>query len=153
MNPDKKVLVTGGRGFIGVNLVRAISPAKTTAVLDNLKRASPTGWDEALSTLCEGDILNPEFVTGCCGGTSQVVHLAAYGSVVESIADPERNFEVNVQGTLNMLRAAVDAGVRRFIFASTGGALIGDATPAGHRTCIINCSDYSVVDVYERSWS
>ena len=60
---------------------------------------------------------------------AQVVHLAAYGSVVESIADPERNFEVNVQGTLNVLRAAVGAGVRRFIFASTGGALIGDATP------------------------
>ena len=45
------------------------------------------------------------------------------------ITDPERNFEVNVQGTLNVLRAAVGAGVRRFIFASTGGALIGDATP------------------------
>lgn len=129
MNPDKKVLVTGGRGFIGVNLTRAISPSKTTEVLDNLKRASPTGWDEALSTLREGDILNPEFVTSCCGGMSHVVHLAAYGSVVESIADPERNFEVNVQGTLNVLRAAVGAGVRRFIFASTGGALIGDATP------------------------
>jgi UDP-glucose 4-epimerase len=129
MNPDKKVLVTGGRGFIGVNLARAISPSKTTEVLDNLKRASPTGWDQELSTLREGDILNPEFVASCCGGMSQVVHLAAYGSVVESIADPERNFEVNVQGTLNVLRAAVGAGVRRFIFASTGGALIGDATP------------------------
>jgi UDP-glucose 4-epimerase len=129
MNRDKKVLVTGGRGFIGVNLARAILPSKTTEVLDNLKRASPTGWDEALGTLREGDILSPEFVTSCCGGMSQVVHLAAYGSVVESIADPERNFEVNVQGTLNVLRAAVGAGVRRFIFASTGGALIGDATP------------------------
>ena len=129
MNRDKKVLVTGGRGFIGVNLVRAISPSTTTEVLDNLKRDSPTGWDEALSTLREGDILNPEFVTSCCGGMSHVVHLAAYGSVVESITDPERNFEVNVQGTLNVLRAAVSAGVRRFIFASTGGALIGDATP------------------------
>ena len=129
MNRDKKVLVTGGRGFIGVNLVRAISPSTTTEVLDNLKRDSPTGWDEALSTLREGDILNPEFVTSCCGGMSHVVHLAAYGSVVESITDPERNFEVNAQGTLNVLRAAVGAGVRRFIFASTGGALIGDATP------------------------
>ena len=129
MNRDKKVLVTGGRGFIGVNLVRAISPSTTTEVLDNLKRDSPTGWDEALSTLREGDILNPEFVTSCCGGMSHVVHLAAYGSVVESITDPERNFEVNAQGTLNVLRAAVSAGVRRFIFASTGGALIGDATP------------------------
>ena len=129
MNAGKKVLVTGGRGFIGVNLARAISPSKTTEVLDNLKRASPTGWDQELSTLREGDILNPEFVASCCGGMSQVVHLAAYGSVVESIADPERNFEVNVQGTLNVLRAAVGAGVRRFIFASTGGALIGDATP------------------------
>ncbi len=62
-------------------------------------------------------------------GISEVVHLAAYGSVVELIAAPEQNFLVNVQGTLNVLRTAQGAKVKRLVFASTGGALIGDAAP------------------------
>lgn len=58
-----------------------------------------------------------------------VVHLAALGSVVESMADPTRNFHANVEGTLTALEAARHCRVRRFILASTGGALIGDAEP------------------------
>jgi UDP-glucose 4-epimerase len=58
-----------------------------------------------------------------------IIHLAAAGNVPDSIADPVANFEVNALGTLNVLRAAVEAKVRRLVFASTGGALIGAAEP------------------------
>ena len=128
-NKNKKTLITGGRGFVGVNLVRSLSPICNVQVLDNLHRSSPTGWLDGVANFSQADILKPGTLTQPFSGISDVVHLAAYGSVVESIADPDSNFAVNVQGTLNVLRAAVDAGVRRMVFASTGGALIGDATP------------------------
>lgn len=129
MNQQDKILITGGRGFVGVNLVEAMSPSREVRVLDNLQRASPTGWLEGAADFRKADILEPVALTTAFSKVVNVVHLASYGSVVESVADPTSNLVVNVQGTLNVLRAAVDAGVRRLVFASTGGALIGDATP------------------------
>jgi UDP-glucose 4-epimerase len=76
-----------------------------------------------------GDILDVQQIAASMKGISHVVHLAAYGSVMESISDPGTNFEYNGRGTFNVLKAAVDAGVKRLVFASTGGALIGDAVP------------------------
>jgi UDP-glucose 4-epimerase len=58
-----------------------------------------------------------------------VVHLAAFGSVAESVDDPSENFDVNVRGTLFLLRACVDAGVGKLVFASTGGAIMGNTPP------------------------
>ena len=62
-------------------------------------------------------------------GVDAVVHLAAFGSVVESVQDPIPNFDVNVRGTLVVLRAAATAGVGKVVFASTGGAIMGNAKP------------------------
>jgi UDP-glucose 4-epimerase len=67
-------------------------------------------------------------------GCAAVVHLAAVGSVTGSVDDPAANFEANVVGTFLVLDAARRAGVARVVQASTGGALIGNATPAGRRT-------------------
>ena len=122
-------MITGGRGFIGVNLVDQLSPVGLVEILDNQKRCSPTGWQAQSVRLHQTDILQLGLAAKPFQGIGQIVHLAAYGSVVESIADPMANFAVNVQGTLNVLRAAVDGGVGRLVFASTGGALIGDAAP------------------------
>jgi UDP-glucose 4-epimerase len=129
MTASGKVLITGGRGFVGVNLVRSLAKKRDVRVLDNLSRFSPTGWSGTEAEMFEGDILDRSRLAAAMDGVSHVVHLAAYGSVVESVGDPERNFEINARGTLNVLKAAVDAGVQRLVFASTGGALIGDATP------------------------
>lgn len=129
MNQSSKTLITGGRGFVGVNLVQSLSPTRYVQVLDSLHRSSPTGWLDGTASFFQADILEPATLTQAFDGVSDVVHLAAYGSVVESIADPDSNFAVNVRGTLNILRKAVDVGVRRLIFASTGGALIGDTIP------------------------
>lgn len=122
-----KTLITGGRGFIGVNLVQALKTQMNIRVLDNLKRSSPTGWSFDDVEFVRGDILDPSTLKHAFLGVKKVVHLAAYGSVVESIANPIDNFLINAQGTLNVLQASVSAGVEKIIFASTGGALIGDA--------------------------
>ena len=129
MRANKRTLITGGRGFIGVNLFQKLRLDRDVRVLDNLQRSSPTGWVGEASDLCSGDILDASSLIEPFNGISDVVHLAAYGSVVESILDPAANFNVNAQGTLNALNAAVSSEAERFIFASTGGALIGNAQP------------------------
>jgi UDP-glucose 4-epimerase len=68
-------------------------------------------------------------VTRALDGIDSVVHLAAYGSVVESVEDPFENFDVNVRGTLALLHACAADGVGKFVFASTGGALMGNTPP------------------------
>jgi UDP-glucose 4-epimerase len=129
MEGGGKILVTGGRGFIGTNLVGLLSATRPVRVLDSLERCSPTGWNDLSCDFVEENILNPAAIPAALGEIDALVHLAAFGSVVESVNDPAMNFRVNVQGTFNVLNAAADAGVRRLVFASTGGALIGDATP------------------------
>lgn len=126
-----RVLVTGGCGFIGANLLPLLAEhADGLRVLDDLSR----GRAELLppdvgAELVVGDVRDPEAVEGALRGIDVVVHLAAAGSVADSVADPASNFEVNVRGTFTMLERAVAAGVGKFVFASTGGALIGDASP------------------------
>ena len=129
MQEQRKTVITGGRGFIGVNLSRHLSGCREVRVFDNLERSSPTGWVESAAETVEGDVLQEEGLKSAMQGVSQVVHLAAYGSVMESLGDPSTNFDANVRGTFNVLKAAVAAGVKRLVFASTGGALIGDAVP------------------------
>ena len=104
MNNRAKTLITGGRGFIGVNLFQKLSETRDVRVLDNLQRSSPTGWTGDESDIFMGDILDPSSLKAPFGDISDVVHLAAYGSVVESISDPMANFTVNAQGTLNVLK-------------------------------------------------
>jgi UDP-glucose 4-epimerase len=124
------LLVTGGCGFIGANLLRALDPAHDVRVLDNLAR----GQRELLPgdreiELVVGDIRDGEAVRRALTGVDVVVHLAAFGSVAESVSDPVENFDINVRGTFEVLRQAAAAEAGKFIFASTGGALMGDATP------------------------
>ncbi len=129
MNTQMKTLITGGRGFIGVNLTQLLAQSRELRILDNLERCSTTGWNDGIVDFSQKDIVDSNSLKPSFDQVDHVVHLAAYGSVIESIRDPDSNFAVNVQGTLNVLQASVDAGVRRLVFASTGGALIGDATP------------------------
>jgi UDP-glucose 4-epimerase len=128
---ESGISVSGGLGFVGVNLVKLLGEHNSNLrVLDNLSRSSPTGRDSGSSVkIYRCDVLDRTCLSSGLLDADKVVHLAAYGSVIESISDPAANFSVNVQGTLNVLQASVEAGVRKFIFASTGGALIGDAIP------------------------
>lgn len=129
----KTYLVTGGCGFIGVNLIpRLIEQGARVRVLDNLslgrrENVEPLGVD-----LYVGDIRDPAAVAKACKGIDAVVHLAAHTRVVESLSDPQLNFEVNAAGTLNVLQACRNAGIPKMIFASTGGAILGEQEPPVH---------------------
>lgn len=119
-----KVLVTGGAGFIGSNLCEKLLELEAQVIcLDNFA----TGKKENLSaiknhpnfTLIEGDIRNLESCREACTGVKFVLHEAALGSVPRSLKDPITSNDVNVSGFLNMLVAARDAGVERFIYAAS----------------------------------
>ncbi|MFL6140211.1 MAG: NAD-dependent epimerase/dehydratase family protein [Frankiaceae bacterium] len=127
---DRPVLVTGGAGFVGANLVRHLGRSgRSVRVLDSLVNGRTDYLDGTGAELVEGDILDGDAVAAAMTGVRDVVHLAAAGSVVESVSDPWGNFESNVRGTLSVLDAARRTGVERLVFSSTGGALIGDAAP------------------------
>lgn len=127
---QRRVLVTGGCGFIGANLVPMLmGHADKIKVLDNFSKGNVKNLKGLDVEIIEGDVRDPLIVKGVVLGMDTVIHLAAFGSVVESVKEPFENFDVNVRGTLTLLQACVKAGVSKFLFASTGGALIGDATP------------------------
>jgi UDP-glucose 4-epimerase len=115
-----KVLVTGGAGFIGSNLVRALQGrGDDVRVLDNFStgfRANLEGLD---LEIVEGELRSYERVHNAVRGTEVVYHLGALGSVPRSVQDPLTSNAVNVEGTLNVLLAARDEGVRRVVFASS----------------------------------
>jgi UDP-glucose 4-epimerase len=122
-----RVLVTGGAGFIGSHLTDALVAAgHAVTVVDDLsagrREQVPPG-----ATLVAMDILDPALGALLAETAPEAVfHLAAHASVSESVREPEHDARVNVLGTLNLLRACADAGVRRFVFSSTGGALYGE---------------------------
>ena len=129
--PPNAILLTGGCGFVGANLAPMLRQlGYKVAILDNLSRGRVEFLDDpAAYEFFQADIRDEEAVLAACTGRDEVIHLAAYGSVVESVASPAENFQINVEGTFKAPNAARRAGVKRIVFASTGGALIGNATP------------------------
>ena len=130
MDETRRVLVTGGAGFVGATLVRRLAASgHAVRVFDNYSTGDPSHLAGVDAELVEGDIRDVSALDAALAGIEAVVHLAAAGSVVMSVEDPVPNFDVNVLGTFRVLDAARRAGVERTVQASTGGALIGDATP------------------------
>ncbi len=126
----RRILVTGGAGFVGATLVRRLVAAgHRVRVLDNYSTGDISHLAGVDAEPVDGDIRDAAVLDAAIAGMDDVVHLAAAGSVVMSIADPAANFDANVLGTFLVLDAARRAGVERTVQASTGGALIGDATP------------------------
>ncbi|MFT7073669.1 MAG: UDP-N-acetylglucosamine 4-epimerase [Polaribacter sp.] len=127
MNIDltgKKILVTGGSGFIGANLCEALLEKKNAVVcLDNFATGKRENLTQLLKnpnfTLIEGDIRNLEDCMKATTGVDYVLHQAALGSVPRSIKDPITSNAVNVGGFLNMLVASRDNGVQRFVYAAS----------------------------------
>ena len=121
---NKTVLVTGGAGFIGSNLCETLlSNNINTVCLDNFSTGKRENIKPFLSNnnfkLIEGDIRNLEDCHKACEGVDYILHEAALGSVPRSINDPITTNDVNVSGFLNMLVAARDAKVTRFVYAAS----------------------------------
>ncbi len=121
---DKKILVTGGAGFIGSNLCEdLLKKGNYVVCLDNFA----TGKKQNIAPLLEdvnfqfiqGDIRNLSDCLKAVDGVDYVLHQAALGSVPRSIKDPITSNDVNVGGFLNMLIASRDAGVKRFVYAAS----------------------------------
>ncbi|MCF7568654.1 SDR family oxidoreductase [Sabulilitoribacter arenilitoris] len=121
---EKKVLVTGGAGFIGSNLCEALLDNNIQVIcLDNFSTGKRINIEPFLGNinfnLIEGDIRNLADCHKACSGVDFVLHQAALGSVPRSINDPITTNDVNVSGFLNMLVAARDANVKRFVYAAS----------------------------------
>lgn len=123
-------LVTGGAGFIGSNLCEAITDmGYQVRCLDNLSTGKRENVDLLIDrenyTFIEGDICNPDTCMEACKGVTYVLNQAAWGSVPRSIEMPLFYEEVNIRGTLNMMEAARQNGVKRFVYASSS-SVYGD---------------------------
>ena len=138
------ILITGGAGFIGSNIVdEALAAGHSVRVLDNLS----TGKRDNIhpkAIFFQGDITNFRNVEDAIKGAEYVLHLAAQASVVLSTRDPQLDCAVNVIGTLNVLKASLENKVRHVIFLSTGGAIYGDVKtlPASEDTAKRPLSPY-----------
>jgi UDP-glucose 4-epimerase len=140
-------LITGGCGFIGTSLIARLlreTPGTSIRVLDNLSVGTKEDLLGVTSTieqeqnikatgmeLIEGDIRDFEVCNKCCKGIDVIVHLAANTGVAPSIENPRYDMEANVLGVFNMLEAARQNHVIKFIFASSG-ASIGEVEPPIH---------------------
>jgi UDP-N-acetylglucosamine/UDP-N-acetyl-alpha-D-glucosaminouronate 4-epimerase len=141
-------LVTGGAGFIGSHIVdELVRRGEHVRVLDDMSN----GLERNVAShgagveLVRGDIRDVACVDRCVHGVDVVLHLAALGSVARSVADPATTNDVNVTGTLNVLRSARDAGVRRVIFSSSS-SVYGEnpALPKHEDLALVPVSPYAV---------
>ncbi|MCL4503713.1 MAG: NAD-dependent epimerase/dehydratase family protein [Deltaproteobacteria bacterium] len=134
MTDGKRILVTGGAGFIGSHLADAfVNHGHEVAVVDNLS----TGRKEQVPAAAQFfpyDIKSPETFDLICRWRPQVlVHHAAQMSVRVSVDDPVMDAQENILGSLNLFQAAARAKTKKIIFASTGGAMYGDQAPVPAR--------------------
>lgn len=149
-SPGRRLLITGGCGFIGTALVRELKaryPSINVTILDNFATGSKESLalavpvelvasrhdltDSASVALVEGDVRDTDLVARCAEGCEAIVHLAANTGVGPSVDDPRLDMEVNVGGTFNVLESARINGVSKVVFASSGAPL-GEVEPPIH---------------------
>ena len=122
---SKRVLITGGAGFIGSHLVRHFADQAQVTVLDDLRSGYAHNLDGVACRFVRGSILDAQALREAMADAEEVYHLAAMISVPESVAKPAECAELNTEGTRRVLDAAVAAGARKVVLASSA-AIYGD---------------------------
>jgi UDP-glucose 4-epimerase len=146
-----RVLVTGGAGFVGSNLIGfLIEGGHEVTVLDDLSAgARPEWWRKRSGPRCvDGKIEDASAVRRAARGAEAVVHLAARPGVADSVARPDLDFGANVLGTFNVIDAARRANVRSFVFASSGAVLAGATPPLREDMPAAPLSPYGASKLY-----
>lgn len=125
----RTVLVTGGAGFIGSALAgRLVARGDRVRIIDDLSAGSPRYLDGVDVDLVEASLSDRDAVRAAIVGADAVVHLAARAGIVDSITSPMATFRANVVDTVELLETARQAGIGRFVLASSN-AVIGNAEP------------------------
>src|ERR1700677_3035524 len=121
---SKRLVVTGGAGFIGSTLVRTLLPHGSVTVIDNLLTGHERNLAEVRGSVefHNADIRDAEAILPLIWGADTVFHLAAIPSVPRSIDDPVPSHQVNIDGTFNVFRAAAQGGARRIVYAASSSA-------------------------------
>ncbi|MFC1590153.1 NAD-dependent epimerase/dehydratase family protein [Candidatus Omnitrophota bacterium] len=133
----KTCLVTGGCGFIGTNIIRSLSgQIPKMRVIDDLSTGRYENIDGLGAEFIKGDIRDLNALEKAIKGVDMVIHLAAHTGVVSSVKDPRLDFETNAAATFNLLNLAKDNNIKKVIFASTGGAILGDVEPPVHEDMV-----------------
>ena len=141
-------LITGGAGFIGSNIAeRLVGQGKSVRVFDNFssgKRENLANCEDKIEII-ESDLRVLDSVKHAMVGVRHVLHLGAIPSVLRSVEDPHITNQVNITGTLNLLMAARDAGVKRVVFSSSS-SVYGDTPllPKREDTTLSPLSPYAV---------
>jgi len=118
------ILITGGCGFIGFNLARKLSEeGHNIKILDNLSAGANNVPSGHFRNFIVGDIRDEKLINEATHKIEVIVHLAAHTSVIGSVIDSKKDCDINIIGTLNLLRACTKNSVRRFIFASSNAAV------------------------------
>jgi UDP-glucose 4-epimerase len=126
----RKIVITGGAGFIGSSLARALAPRNEVTVLDDVstgKTANLDGIDGNIE-LVRGSVTDLKLLKKTFHGKELVFHMAAQASVAASMADPVYTHEANVTGTLNVLLSAKDNGVSRVVYSSSSAVYGNEPT-------------------------
>jgi UDP-glucose 4-epimerase len=133
-----KLLVTGGCGFVGTNLIAHLNRlgGYEITVFDNESLGQRSFLEDLDCAFVKGDLRDADAVRAAVEGQDAIVHLAADTRVIPSIEKPRFNFEVNALGSLNVLEAMRETGVRQLVSASTGGAILGDVPPPVHEEMV-----------------
>ena len=122
---SRRILITGGAGFIGSHLAYHFAPGAEVTVLDDLRSGHARNLDGVRCRFLRGSIMDATALRQAIEGAEEVYHLAAMISVPESVAKPAECAELNTEGTRRVLAAALAAGARKVVLASSA-AIYGD---------------------------